>query len=150
MAIVSSPVTGISDLQVHEIATEPLYAIGDKSILAQDDAELLQSRPFISFSRKTWLGQQISARLQARGIFVNEIMEINSLDAIERMVGDGFGVSIVPQRLLAKPLSEKLYRLPFCQPQEFRRLVLVSRTETAQSLPLQLVLKIVSGLNNTA
>ena len=150
MAIVTSPVTGISDLQIHEIATEPLYAIGDKSILAQDDAELLQSRPFISFSRKTWLGQQISARLQARGIFVNEIMEINSLDAIERMVGDGFGVSIVPQRLLAKPLSEKLYRLPFCQPQEVRRLVLVSRIETAQALPLQLVLKIVSGLRNTA
>ena len=148
LAIVTSPVTGISDLQVHEIAAEPLYAIGDKSILAQDDAELLQSRPFISFSRKTWLGQQISARLQARGLFVNEIMEINSLDAIERMVEEGFGVSIVPQRLLAKPLSEKLHRLPFCQPQEVRRLALVCRAETAQALPLQLIRKIVTGLKN--
>ena len=148
MAIVTSPTNAINNLQVHEVATEPLYAIGNKSMRAQNDADLLRSQPFISFSRKTWLGRQISERLQMRGNYVDEIMEVNSLDAIERMVSEGFGVSIVPQRLLAKPLADKLFCLPFCQPQEIRRLVLVGRLESDQDLAMQLILDIVGRLKS--
>ncbi|MCP4070563.1 MAG: LysR family transcriptional regulator [Hyphomicrobiales bacterium] len=150
LAFVTSPSTQIPELNIQELAEEPLYAIGNKSEKGKNDMELLQSRPFISFSRKTWLGQQILARLQSRGIYVDEIMEINSLDAIERMVGEGFGVSIVPQRFLAKSLSNKLYRVPFCNPQEVRRLVLIRRNSPGghdrYNRSLQLILNIVDKL----
>jgi DNA-binding transcriptional LysR family regulator len=150
LAFVTSPSTQIPELIVEEIADEPLYAIGDHSAVGKSELELLQSRPFISFSRKTWLGQQILARLQSRGIYVNEIMEINSLDAIERMVNEGFGVSIVPQRFLAKSLSKDLYSVPFCSPQEVRRLVLIRRKpatgQQKQNRSLQLILGIIDTL----
>lgn len=149
LAFVTSPSRPISELIIEEIAEEPLFAIGDQSAEGKSELQLLQSRPFISFSRKTWLGQQILARLQSRGIYVNEIMEINSLDAIERMVIEGFGVSIVPQRFLAKSLSQYLYRVPFCTPQEVRRLVLIRRkpgTRQQQDRSLLLILDIIATL----
>ena len=94
------------------------------------DGDLLICRlslmPFISFNKKSWLGQQISARLQSRGIFVQEVMELDSIDTIESLVAQGFGVSIVPQRLLANPLSSQLTKISFCDPAESRKLVLVS------------------------
>ncbi|MCP4181759.1 MAG: hypothetical protein GY761_00330 [Hyphomicrobiales bacterium] len=108
LAFVTSPSTQIPELIIEEIADESLYAIGDHSTVGKSELELLQSRPYISFSRRTWRGQQILARLQSRGIYVNEIVETNSLDAIERMVNEGFGISTVPQRTLAKSLSSGL------------------------------------------
>ena len=125
-AILTSPIVANPELEVTEIASEPLYVIGPPERSdAMSDAALVRSMRFISFSRKTWLGQQIAARLQSRGIHVDEVMEVDSLDAIERLVRDGFGVSIVPQRLLADELSDQLVRIAFCNPVEERKLVLV-------------------------
>ena len=93
--------------------------------LTKSDAELLQSKPFIAFSKKTWLGQQISVRLQSRGIHVEQVIEIDSIDVIENLVTQGFGISIIPQRHLAPPLSYKMARIPFCDPIETRMLVMI-------------------------
>lgn len=126
-AILTSPITEIPDLNISEIAAEPMYVIGpDSQIGISDDAELARSMPFIAFSKRTWLGRQIMARLQTRGIYVDEVMEVDSLETIEQLVADGFGVSIVPQRLLARPLADKLASVPFCDPVEMRKLVLVN------------------------
>jgi DNA-binding transcriptional LysR family regulator len=126
-AFLTSPIVATKELTVKEIADEPLYVIGPASCIdAATDAELAQMMPFISFNKKSWLGQQISARLQSRGIFVQEVMELDSIDTIESLVAQGFGVSIVPQRLLANPLSSQLTKISFCDPAESRKLVLVS------------------------
>ncbi|MEP4380822.1 MAG: LysR family transcriptional regulator [Alphaproteobacteria bacterium] len=125
-AILTSAVTELHDLEITEIASETLYAIGPANHKGMErDAELLRSMPFISFSKATWLGQQIATKLQQRGILVNEVMDIESVDVIEKLVIEGFGVSVVPQRLLAEPLSEELVRVPFCQPVATRELVLI-------------------------
>lgn len=146
LAIVTAPDSPIPELHVHEIADEPLFAISRMPLRASSDHELLQSGPFIGFSRKTLLGRQISARMQSRGIFVKEIMEINSLDAIESMVSEGHGVSIVPHRYLAGGFSEKLGAIAFCKPQEIRRLVMVNRQENDTEKSIQLMLGIIKNL----
>ncbi len=146
MAIVTAPDTLVKELRFHEIATEPLFIISSKSISAKNDEELLLNHRFIAFSRKTLLGQKISARLQSRGLFVDESMEINSLEAIERMVRDGYGISIVPQRFLAEPLSKNINCVPFCNPQEARRLVLIYREITEQNKSFRLIIDILDAL----
>ena len=126
-AILTSPITEMPDLTISEIASEPMYVIGPSSQIGiSDDAELALSMPFITFSKRTWLGRQITTRLQSRGIYIDEVMEVDSLETIEQLVADGFGVSIVPQRLLSKPLADKLASVPFCDPVETRKLVLVN------------------------
>ena len=142
-AFLTSPISETRELLVSEIADEPLFVIGPAACSsAKNDAALAQMMSFISFNKKSWLGQQIGARLQSRGIFVHETMELDSIDTIETLVEQGYGVSIVPQRLLAPALSNNLVKFPFCEPAESRKLVLISQ---ADSVNHQLV-EIIDGL----
>lgn len=145
IAIVTAPTSAIPELGVTELVIEPLFIIANKSTIGTE-SQLLREHPFISFSRKTWLGQQISARLQSRGYFVNEVMEIDSIDAIERMVVDGFGVSIVPKGFLSAPFPESIYSIQFCNPQETRRLVFIHRKNNESDLPLQIIQDIIKAV----
>ena len=146
-AILTSPAIGIAELEVTEIASEPLYVIGPRHLKgAESDVALALSMPFIAFNKRSWLGQQITSKLQSRRIFVAESMEVDSLDAIEKLVADGFGVSIVPQRLLAKPLSSNLIRIPFGNPVEARTLVLIQHLQTRNPGLQSVIREIVLGL----
>ena len=124
-ALLTAPAIEIAELEITAIASEPFYAIGPANIKVDSDAELLRSMPYIAFNRRTWVGQHIAARLQQRGIHLAESIEIDSLEAIENLVADGFGVSIVPRRLHARLDQEKLVQVPFGNPIDKRQLALV-------------------------
>ncbi|MEE9427495.1 MAG: LysR family transcriptional regulator [Paracoccaceae bacterium] len=146
-AILTAPISAVPELQVHELVIEPLFVIAPKSVKPTTDIEILLNHPFIAFENMTWMGHQVSARLQSRGIRVKEIMEFDSLDVIEKMVTEGFGVSIIPQRFLAPPLEQSLTLVPFCDPQENRRLVLVHRAGEADDLYPATIRKIMDAAN---
>ena len=124
-ALLTTPVIAMPELEITTVAAEPFYVIGPARIEIESDADLLRSMPYIAFNKRTWVGQHIAARLQQRGIHVIESIEIDSLEAIENLVADGFGVSIVPQRLHARLDPNKLTRIPFGHPVDTRQLSLV-------------------------
>ena len=124
-ALVTAPVTEIPELDITAIASEPFYVIGPADMEIESDAELLRSMPYIAFNKRTWVGQHIAAKLQQRGIHVTESIEIDSLEAIENLVIDGFGVSVVPRRLHAELESGKLLQIPFGNPIDTRQLTLI-------------------------
>jgi DNA-binding transcriptional LysR family regulator len=124
-ALLTTPVTEIPELQITAIASEPFCVIGPAGVEIESDAELLRSMPYIAFSKRTWVGQHIAAKLQQRGIHLIESIEIDSLEAIENLVADGFGVSIVPRRLHASLDHQKLVQIPFGNPVDTRQLALV-------------------------
>lgn len=124
-ALLTTPVTEIPELQITAIASEPFCVIGPAGVEIESDAELLRSMPYIAFSKRTWVGQHIAAKLQQRGIHLVESIEIDSLEAIENLVADGFGVSIVPRRLHASLDRQKLMQIPFGNPVDTRQLALV-------------------------
>ena len=124
-ALLTAPAIEIAELEITAIASEPFYAIGPVNVKVDSDAELLRSMPYIAFNKNTWVGQYIAARLQQRGIHLTESIEIDSLEAIENLVADGFGVSIVPRRLHAHFDQEKLVQVPFGNPIDTRQLALV-------------------------
>lgn len=95
IAICTKPPQPKPGLVWHHIAREPLVVIAPADMQG-DEEHLLSAHPFIWFNRKTWAGAAIEAHLDARGIRVKASMEIDSLDAIESMVREGLGVSIVP------------------------------------------------------
>ncbi len=125
-ALITAPLYEMPELSIREIVREPLFAVGPRSFDdVKSDADLLTALPFISFNKSTWLGQTIAIDLQARGIYQREGMEVDSLETIEMLVSQGYGVSVLPQRLMAPPMSERLKRLPFGQPPQSRRLVVI-------------------------
>lgn len=133
-ALLTAPAIEIPELEITEIADEPFYVIGPKSLSGADsDEALIRAMPYIAFNRRTWVGQHIAARLQQRGIHVNEAIEIDSLPAIENLVADSFGVSIVPHLLHTRIESDKLHRIPFGNPVDTRRLALIQHARRPRS-----------------
>ena len=124
-ALLTAPVVEIPELDITAIASEPYYVIAPAKVRVNTDTELLRSMPYIAFNKNTWVGQHIAARLQQRGILVTESIEIDSLEAIENLVANGFGVSIVPHRLHTRLDQEKLVQVPFGNPIDTRQLALV-------------------------
>lgn len=137
-ALLTAPAVEIAELEITAIASEPYYVIAPANVNSESDTELLRSMPYIAFNKSTWVGQHIAARLQQRGLHLTESIEIDSLEAIENLVADGFGVSIVPRRLHAHLDKEKLVQVPFGNPIDTRQLALaqpvgkpISRFDTA-------------------
>lgn len=124
-ALVTTPVVEIPELDITPIVSEPFYVIGPAGIDVVTDASLLRSRPYIAFNKRTWVGQHIAAKLQQRGIHITPSIEIDSLEAIENLVADGFGVSVVPLRLHANPEQGNLVKIPFGNPVDTRQLTLI-------------------------
>lgn len=126
-AFLSASNTPRSDITLDFIANEPLFLIAAPDTpkhLQVDD--LLRDQPYIAFSPSTWLGDQIFAGLKARGISFTLSIELDSIDAVENLVAQGFGVSIVPQRLFADDMGNTLRCLAFGGEAESRKLVLAS------------------------
>lgn len=115
IAVCTRPPQPRPDLVWHHIAREPLVVIAPADVPG-DEKHLLSAHPFIWFNRTTWAGSAIEAHLEARGIQVKATMEIDSLDAIESMVREGLGVSIVPVCHGSDPNRAGLRAVPFGEP----------------------------------
>ncbi len=137
-AFLSAPPKTGPHVRMREIGKEPLYVVTSKSnATALKVTDILRQNSFISFNRGTWLGQQISAHLAQSGIHIQPQIELDSIDAIEMLVAQDFGVSILPQRLLAPPMTENLRCIEFGKPVQVRRVMLASsrhcRRQTIQT-----------------
>lgn len=148
-ALITAPLRSSLDLSVLEIVREPLFAVGPLSLgHVKTDAELIMALPFISFNKRTWLGQKIAIEMHARAIFPREGMEVDSLDTIEQLVSQGFGVSVIPQRLLAASLSDRLNCVPFGTPQQTRNLALIHHANRRNTDLDTAIASIFSALND--
>jgi len=132
-AIVSEPAHLSDGLISNRITREPLLVIAPPDVPGETDKELLEAASFIQFSRRAWAGQLIDRSLTDRGIEVNRGMEIDSLDAIARMVSFGLGVSVVPLPRTATGMLDGLKWLPFGDPPLHRSLVMIERQASPQS-----------------
>ncbi len=112
-AIVTEPAQLGRGMSWHAFAEEPLVLIAPNSAEGEVDTELLDRYPFIQFHLDTYAGQQIHALLLDRGIKVDPRMNLDSLEAIAKMVANGLGISIVPQRAIDQPFPEGVKVLPF-------------------------------------
>ena len=127
-ALVTEPTQLTNGVEMTAIAREPLVVIAPPNFDGESDRELLDRAPFIQFNKRTWAGQQIHQHLIDRAIHVKLGMEIDSLEAIARMVRHGLGVSVIPVSQRAPQIASGLKWLPFGEPPLFRNLVLIHRS----------------------
>lgn len=132
-AIVSKPNQLTDGLIENHITREPLLVIAPPDVPGETDREILEAASYIQFSRRAWVGQHIDHYLRDRGIKVKRGMEIDSLDAITRMVSFGLGVSVVPVPRTASGILDSLKWLPFGDPPLHRSLVMIERQASPQS-----------------
>lgn len=132
-AVVTQPREVATGLCWYPFAIEPLIVIAPADAQGKDDRALLEGLPFIRFRRYAWAGQLIDGEINRRGIAVNPQMEIDSLEGIALLVGQGLGVSVVPQRKVDAPLPKSIRAVPFGQPQISRTLGLLEPMENPRT-----------------
>ncbi len=140
-ALTTEPMERLSpDLAWTSVAEEPLAVIAPPGARGRDDKTLLESHPLIRFNRRAWAGRLIDAELRRRKIAVVEGMELDSLEAIARMVSRGLGASIVPARLASLPEAKRLRVVPFGKPPVIRVVGLIERPGTPRAPLIQALL----------
>ncbi|MBV1866641.1 MAG: LysR family transcriptional regulator [Marinosulfonomonas sp.] len=115
-AIIPSETPEIGDLHWHQVSREPLMIIAQKSLAGQDGRSLLESQPYIRFSRSVPIAAIIERKLNAYGIRYSADMQIDSFAAIQLAVSHGLGVSIVPKQAIENPFPDNVISMPFGDP----------------------------------
>lgn len=101
-ALTSKPHLLPAGVVFRELALEPMHLIAAMEEPGDDPIALLKTRPFIRFDRTAVVGALIENWILANRIQVNEMMELDSPEAIASMVHANLGVSIVPD-MVVKP-----------------------------------------------
>ncbi|WP_120495377.1 LysR family transcriptional regulator [Kiloniella sp. EL199] len=119
-------------LKSTKLREERLVVIAQKNIenekiakTKDGDIALLSQLPFVRFNHLTGVGRVIEQSLKNRGANLREAMELDSLEAIQRMVAKGLGAAIVPESSL-EDKSNLLVR-PFGKPSTTRTVSLVEK-----------------------
>ncbi len=128
-AIVTEPVNTVLDMRFISIAREELGVIAHQHASGGGFKEVLQNNPYLRFNRHATLAQLIDAELKRRDIHVNSTMEITTLDAIESLVKNCLGVSVVPIGKHVRTLPRGIRTLSFTSPPLFRNLGLLVRED---------------------
>ena len=127
-AIVTEPLNAVLDMRYVEIAKEELGVIAHKKSEGDNYRQVLQNNPYLRFNRQATLAQLVDAELKQRGIAVRSTMEITTLDAIESLVKNGLGVSVVPIGEHVRSLPRGVRTLSFSSPPLYRKLGLLVKS----------------------
>lgn len=127
----------------HDVSVEDLVLLASTATESDDPLDLLDSQPFIRFSRDAVVGATIEAWLQARGITVREVMELEGLEAISSMVLCDMGVAIAPRRSVQTMRPLPLKRLPLGPDAPKRYLGVIARADSLKARAIdELVLRL--------
>jgi DNA-binding transcriptional LysR family regulator len=110
------------------VRTEELKLFAHRDLILSDADEMLRSCPFIRFSSAMGVGRIVDEALRSRGIKVNAVLELDSIEAILEMVQLGLGIAILPDQATFRHLTGDVSVLSLLPPVQ-RSLVLVARRE---------------------
>jgi DNA-binding transcriptional LysR family regulator len=96
-AIIRPPYSLHSDLRWTTLVHEPFCLLVPRHVEGDDWADLLAGQPFVRYDRSSFGGRQVDRFLRAAHLGVQEVCEVDELDAIVRLVANGVGVALVPQ-----------------------------------------------------
>ncbi|MBP6900064.1 MAG: LysR family transcriptional regulator [Burkholderiaceae bacterium] len=101
MAVVIRPTFALpADLRWATLVHEPFRLLVPRDVAGDDWAEILSTQPFIRYDRISFGGRQVDRFLQRVHITVQQVFELDELEAIVRLVANGVGVALVPQTAL--------------------------------------------------
>jgi DNA-binding transcriptional LysR family regulator len=96
-AIIRPPFSLHGDLRWSTLAHEPFRLLVPRHVDGNDWSELLSREPFVRYDRASFGGRQVDRFLRAAHLNVQQVCELDELDAIVRLVANGVGVALVPQ-----------------------------------------------------
>jgi DNA-binding transcriptional LysR family regulator len=111
--VTESPYALPQNVQWTELYKEPMILIVPSSLKLS--GRLINELPFIRFERNTWTGHLVEQTIRVNKLKIQDVMELNSVEAIIELVRQGLGYSIVPQLaniLWSSDRQLKIQKLP--------------------------------------
>jgi DNA-binding transcriptional LysR family regulator len=139
-AIIAEPERHASHMRWNPFVEEPFLIVAPLEVPYDDPEILLQSLPYIRFSRRAWVGKLIDEWLRGRDLRIHEGMESDDLDAISGMVFNNLGISIVPKRCVPPLRPYPLKAVPLGPAAKMRRLGVLSRKDSNRSRLVDILL----------
>ncbi len=149
-AITTKPHLLPAGVVFRELAVEPMHLIAAIEETSDDPIALLKTRPFIRFDRTAVVGALIENWILSKRIQVNEMMELDSPEAIASMVHANLGVSIVPDLVVTPPEAIPVKRLSLGPDAPERTLGLVHREDQLKTRALDELFEALSGVVRSA
>jgi len=140
-AVLTEPPTAYEHLIWRPFTEEPFVVLASNEIHLDEPQHILESQPFLRFSRKAWVGRIIDQWLLDQNIQVHETMELETLEAISAMVMNNLGVSIVPLNCCSIPVDEYLRAIPLGDSAPKRVLGVLCRRDTSKHKLVDLLWK---------
>jgi DNA-binding transcriptional LysR family regulator len=113
------------------VRSEELKLFAHRDLVRPDAREMLSTCPFIRFSSDMGVGRIVDEALRSRGIKVNAIVELDSIEAILGMVHLGLGIALIPEHSTSRRRKGPLSVISLVPP-IMRNLVLIARREKAR------------------
>lgn len=145
-AIIRPPFALHSDLAWTTLAREPYRLIVPRDLPGEDWRELLASQAFIRYDRASFGGRQVDRFLRQLHFSPREVCELDELEAIVRLVGNGLGVALVPQTASGKRWPAAVRALDLGEHAFHRDVGLVHRAPRSLSEPVRLLAELLVGL----
>jgi DNA-binding transcriptional LysR family regulator len=149
MAIIIRPPFALqSDLRWTTLAHEPFRLLVPRRVEGTDWAELLSGQPFVRYDRASFGGRQVDRFLRAAHLKVQEICELDELDAIVRLVANGVGVALVPQTATHRRWPAAVRAIDLGRHTFHRDIGLVHRSSRSLSEPASLLAQLICAAYN--
>lgn len=95
--VIRPPFSLQSDLKWTTLAREPFRLVVPRKVKGKDWAELLTRQPFVRYDRASFGGRLVDRFLRDMHFTVDEVCEVDELEAIVKLVANGVGVALVPE-----------------------------------------------------
>ena len=139
-AVLSRPTVVPPGMEFETIAIDEFFVVAAPGTESDDPVALLRTQPFIRFNRDAVVGELIESWLQKRDIHVKECMELDTLETISSMVLANLGVSLIPARCVAPPVTLPVKRLSLGEDGPRRILGLMWRSDSPKKRVIEEVL----------
>lgn len=146
LAVIIHPAFSLqSDLKWVPLANEPYRLLVPKKAPDDDWQGLITSQPFIRYDRASFGGRQVDRFLRKLHLSPREVCELDELDAIAKLVGNGVGVALVPETLGHKAWPPGVRALDLGEHTFYRDIGLVHSVKRTVNEPVMVLAGVIEG-----
>lgn len=137
--IIKPPFELSQDFRCETVMREPYVLIVPSSLQQGNIFEILATQPFIRYNHASFGGYDVQKFLKQQDIIVNEVLELDDLEAIVQFVKHGMGVALVPHSGVWTEHTEGLRIFELGEIGFYREIWAVSRHDAKRTAEVDLL-----------
>ncbi|WP_070886473.1 LysR family transcriptional regulator [Pseudomonas sp. D1-3] len=131
--IIRPPFQLPKELELELVRSEPFVLVAPTDMDAQEPMKMLTEHPFIRYDRSSFGGRLVTQFMRKQRIQPRQVLELDELDAIVKMVESGLGIALIPEAGLWVENQPRVQIVDLGDKVFYRDLVLISRYGSRQS-----------------